>query len=68
MLHMAHALDMEVVAEGVETEEQLHILVREGCDLAQGHLLSLPVAAEEIARILGEGRALMAVREVGRVG
>jgi diguanylate cyclase (GGDEF)-like protein len=36
---MAHGLGLQVVAEGVETEEQLALVARLGCDLAQGHLV-----------------------------
>lgn len=49
---MAHSLGLVVVAEGVETPEQLGYLRREGCDLAQGYLLSRPVTAEAIADVL----------------
>ena len=39
MIHLAHALGLDVVAEGVETDAQLEHLARLGCDAAQGFLL-----------------------------
>ena len=42
IIQLGHALGFEVVAEGVETPEQLDFLVQEGCDLAQGFLLGRP--------------------------
>jgi EAL domain-containing protein (putative c-di-GMP-specific phosphodiesterase class I) len=41
-IDMAHALDMVVAAEGVETERQLERLVELGCDLAQGYHVAMP--------------------------
>lgn len=41
-LELAHDLDMHVVAEGVETGEQLRALAEYGCEVAQGHLLGAP--------------------------
>jgi EAL domain-containing protein (putative c-di-GMP-specific phosphodiesterase class I) len=49
MITMAHALDMRVVAEGVETSEQLELLRRLGCDAAQGFLLGAPERARDHA-------------------
>ncbi|HVF74240.1 MAG TPA: EAL domain-containing protein [Acidimicrobiales bacterium] len=46
---MAHSLGLRVVAEGVETEEQLSFLRRHGCELAQGYLLGRPMAADALA-------------------
>ena len=42
MIGLAHALDAEVVAEGVETKEDLETLEELGCDHAQGFLLARP--------------------------
>jgi EAL domain-containing protein (putative c-di-GMP-specific phosphodiesterase class I) len=47
MITLAHALHIEVTAEGVETHEQLTILKAMGCNIFQGFLLS-PPAAEDI--------------------
>jgi diguanylate cyclase (GGDEF)-like protein/PAS domain S-box-containing protein len=49
---MAHSLKLRVVAEGVETEEQLAYLRGLGCDEAQGYLFSRPVPADEFARLI----------------
>ncbi len=49
---MAHSLKLRVVAEGVETEEQLAFLRGLGCDEAQGYLFSRPVPADELARLI----------------
>jgi diguanylate cyclase (GGDEF)-like protein len=46
---LAHGLGLTVVAEGVETSEQLAALSLAGCDLAQGYFLSRPVPAELLA-------------------
>jgi len=53
MIGLAHALDLVVVAEGVETETQHHHLVALGCNLAQGYLYSRPVPLEDLRRMLG---------------
>lgn len=49
---LARAMKLKVVAEGVETAEQLDVLRRYGCDMVQGYLFSKPVATEEITRML----------------
>jgi diguanylate cyclase (GGDEF)-like protein/PAS domain S-box-containing protein len=49
---MGRNLGLNVVAEGVETEEQLEILKQLGCELAQGYLFSRPVAAEAVPGLI----------------
>jgi diguanylate cyclase (GGDEF)-like protein len=52
IVSMAHAIGMRVVAEGVETAEQLRILQELRCDEVQGYYLSPPVAPEAAAQLL----------------
>ncbi|GMR05245.1 MAG: hypothetical protein BMS9Abin24_040 [Thermodesulfobacteriota bacterium] len=47
IIRMAHSMDIEVVAEGVETEYQVAYLKSAGCDKLQGYLLSRPVPHDE---------------------
>jgi diguanylate cyclase (GGDEF)-like protein/PAS domain S-box-containing protein len=47
IIAMSHGLNIRVVAEGVETDEQLRFLVRRKCDEAQGHFVARPVAAKD---------------------
>lgn len=58
VIHLAHELGLEAVAEGVETLDQLHALDSLGCDLAQGFYWSKPRPADEIEGVLLEGRKL----------
>lgn len=48
VLHMADTLDLEVIAEGVETGEQADHLTRAGCHLLQGHHLAAPQPADQL--------------------
>jgi EAL domain-containing protein (putative c-di-GMP-specific phosphodiesterase class I) len=48
IIAMAHNLDLNVIAEGVETEEQLEYLRKHECDQIQGFLISKPVPASEL--------------------
>jgi diguanylate cyclase (GGDEF)-like protein len=52
VIDMARSLGLEVIAEGVETEEQLALLAREGCTLYQGFLCSPPVDVERLAEMM----------------
>ena len=53
ILLLGKSLGIEVVAEGVETQEQAHLLRGLGCERAQGYLFSRPVAFEQAAAIKG---------------
>jgi EAL domain-containing protein (putative c-di-GMP-specific phosphodiesterase class I) len=49
---LAHNLRLRVVAEGVETKEQLRFLHLLRCDEVQGYLFSKPLPAEELEQVL----------------
>ena len=51
-ISLAHNLGMRVVAEGIETKEQLVHLKTAGCDEVQGYYFSRPVSAEQIQALL----------------
>jgi EAL domain-containing protein (putative c-di-GMP-specific phosphodiesterase class I) len=53
VINLAHALGLKVVAEGVETAEQLEVLRSFRCDLAQGFLFSKPLPAADIVASFG---------------
>ena len=52
IIFLAHSLRLNVVAEGVETEEQAAILLELGCDEMQGYLISRPVPPERVPELL----------------
>lgn len=67
IITLAHALHLEVVAEGIETRVQLDLLHADGCDIGQGYGLSHPVTGEAVARVLAEGSDLRSRLAVVRV-
>jgi diguanylate cyclase (GGDEF)-like protein len=56
IISLAHALHLKVIAEGVETDAQVHFLKRHGCDQVQGFLYGEPVSPEQFARLLERAR------------
>ncbi|RYD51576.1 MAG: GGDEF domain-containing protein [Sphingomonadales bacterium] len=53
-IDLAHALDMEVTAEGVETPSALALLSVMGCDMVQGYLISRPIGLEAFRKFLDD--------------
>jgi len=56
VISMAHALNLRVVAEGIETNAQLEILQQLGCDEVQGYLICRPQPADEVTAFLVDQR------------
>jgi diguanylate cyclase (GGDEF)-like protein/PAS domain S-box-containing protein len=65
IVSLAHSLDMQVIAEGVETERQLACLKRHGCEQVQGYYFSKPLPAEDFEHYL---RNNCLVRDCGQDG
>lgn len=55
IISMGHALGMQVVAEGIETQEQFDFFAQRGCDFGQGYFISHPLPLKELALMLSEG-------------
>ncbi|MFD2628211.1 sensor domain-containing protein [Oceanobacillus kapialis] len=55
IIHMSHSLNMKVIAEGVETEEQIAFLKEENCDEMQGYFLSKPLPPGKLVHLLSTG-------------
>jgi len=60
VITMAHHLKLKVVAEGVETAEQLALLVSHQCDIVQGYFFSRPLAGRAMTDLLAAGQRLPA--------
>jgi EAL domain-containing protein (putative c-di-GMP-specific phosphodiesterase class I) len=59
IIHMAHSLSLDCIAEGVETKEQQDYLRHHGCDEMQGYLVSRPLPLEEVQSLLMNEQAAM---------
>jgi diguanylate cyclase (GGDEF)-like protein/PAS domain S-box-containing protein len=57
VIDLGHALEMSIVAEGVETQEQLGFLAEEGCDAVQGYFLGKPLPIAQYAALVGRNAA-----------
>ncbi len=57
VISMAHNLNLRVVAEGVETLDELHFLQARQCDAGQGYYFSRPVLPMDFAKLLAAGSA-----------
>jgi predicted signal transduction protein with EAL and GGDEF domain len=60
IITMSHSLNVEVVAEGVETEGQLALLASRDCDIVQGYIFSKPLPVPELELRLRDGTRLPA--------
>jgi diguanylate cyclase (GGDEF)-like protein/PAS domain S-box-containing protein len=58
VITLGHTMNLRVIAEGVETPEQLAFLRRNQCDEMQGYLFGKPMPADEFAKLLETGRTL----------
>lgn len=66
VIDLGHGLDMSIIAEGVETVEQLGFLADEGCDGVQGYLIGKPLPIIEYGELVGRGAEnLEFVRKTG---
>ena len=54
VVDMAHALDLTVVAEGVETARQLNVITEAGCDAAQGYYFARPMSADDLDTLMSQ--------------
>jgi diguanylate cyclase (GGDEF)-like protein/PAS domain S-box-containing protein len=67
VIDLGHGLEMSIVAEGVETQEQLGFLSEEGCDAVQGYFIGKPLPIGQYAALVGRsaGNALEPTRKTG---
>jgi diguanylate cyclase (GGDEF)-like protein/PAS domain S-box-containing protein len=65
MIGLGHGLDISIVAEGVETQEQLTFLAQENCDQVQGYFLGKPAPISQYAGIVGHAVSENAARKTG---
>lgn len=65
VIDLGHGLEMSIIAEGVETIDQLAFLAREGCDGVQGYLLGKPLPIGQYAGLVGRVEAMELVLKTG---
>jgi diguanylate cyclase (GGDEF)-like protein/PAS domain S-box-containing protein len=65
VIGLGHGLEMSIVAEGVETQEQLDFLADEGCDAVQGFFLGKPLPIGQYVGLVGRSNAMQPARKTG---
>jgi EAL domain-containing protein (putative c-di-GMP-specific phosphodiesterase class I) len=65
VISLGHGLGMSIVAEGVETLEQLGFLAEEGCDAVQGYLIGKPAPVEQYGTVVGRADLTQPARKTG---
>jgi len=65
VIGLGHGLGMSIVAEGVETQEQLGFLAEEGCDAVQGYLIGKPAPVEQYGTVVGNADLMQTARKTG---
>jgi diguanylate cyclase (GGDEF)-like protein/PAS domain S-box-containing protein len=67
VIGLGHGLEMSIVAEGVETEEQLGFLADQGCDVVQGYFIGRPLPIAQYAAVVGRaaGSTMEPARKTG---
>lgn len=58
IIHMADQLDLSIIAEGVETQEQMRYLIEKQCNVMQGYYFSHPVSSQEVCELIRKERNL----------
>ncbi len=56
IISLGHSLDLKVIAEGVETDDQVRFLAKHHCDEVQGFYYGEPVLPDDFARLLAKNR------------
>jgi EAL domain-containing protein (putative c-di-GMP-specific phosphodiesterase class I) len=54
IIEMGHSLGQKIIAEGVETEQQLEYLTHRGCDIIQGYFFSKPLPTQDMTNLLAK--------------
>jgi diguanylate cyclase (GGDEF)-like protein/PAS domain S-box-containing protein len=65
VIGLGHGLEMSIVAEGVETQEQLSFLAEEGCDAVQGYFIGKPLPIGQYSALVGRADTMKPVRMTG---
>ena len=65
VIGLGHGLGMSIVAEGVETQEQLGFLADEGCDAVQGYFIGKPAPIGQYSALVGRADAMELARKTG---